>query len=263
MPSLIRVGPLAVAVESDGANWASALATRYGAFAIDEVASPDFELRLVARSEAPSIEALASLHAEPVEVAAQGDRWAFTAPSFCGSLDFGRRRAEVSGPLHRHAVDFALRLLLASEVAGGMLVHGALLGSSDGAWLCAGPSGAGKTTLGRLFPEAALCDELTFLRREDGGSWSAFATPFWRGRPVSAPLRAVRWIRHGSCDRLTRLTSSETLRRLAPEVRWPLGGEAQAATLGRLLRLIAEIEVAELAFRPTTGVWNVLEGRVA
>lgn len=263
MPSLIRVGPLVVALAPDEADWDSALAPRYGAFAIAEASIPDFEVHLIARSPTPDGATLASMHGEAVEVAAQGGRWDFKAPSFRGTLDLDRRRAEVSGPLHRHALDFALRLLLASELAGGLLMHGALLGSAAGAWLCAGPSGAGKTTLGRLFPEASLCDELAFLRREGSGSWMAFATPFWKGRPAKAPLRAVRWIRHGGCDRLSRLSASEASRRLAPEVRWPIGSEAQAATLGRLSQLVAEIEVAELMFRPTTAVWSVIGGRAA
>lgn len=262
MPPLIRVGPLAVALQSDGADWIAALASRYGDFALAGATAADFELRLTALSAAPDGEGIAALYAERIEFAAEGARWEFRAASFRGVLDLDRRRGEVFGPLHRHAVDLAIRLLLASELAAGLVVHGALLGSPSGAWLCAGPSGAGKTTLGRLFPEAALCDELTFLRREDVGGWTAYATPFWQGRPVSAPLLGVRWIRHGESDRLARLRGPEAWRRLAPEVRWP-PGDAAAAALGRLTQLLAEVEVAELAFRPTPGVWSVLEGRAA
>lgn len=263
MPPLIRVGPLAVALESDGAGWLDALASRYGAFALAGSTAADFELRLEACSAAPDREGLSALHTEEIEFVAEGHRWEFRAASFRGVLELDRRRGEVSGPLHRHAVDLALRLLLTSELAGGLLVHGALLGTAAGAWVCAGPSGAGKTTLGRLFPAVAWCDELTFLRREAGGEWTAFATPFWQGRPISAPLLGVRWIRHGESDRLAPLRGSEAWRRLAPEVRWPPGAIGAAATLDRLGQLLADVEVAELSFRPTPGVWRVLEGRAA
>jgi hypothetical protein len=85
-------------------------------------------------------------------------------------------------------------LQLALQVGGRaheiLWIHG--LGAVDDAgrgWLVPGPSGAGKTTIGRVagFPRV-LSDEMVALRLHDG-AWRIWGSPFWsrgRRRPLDA-----------------------------------------------------------------------------
>ncbi|MDB4971517.1 MAG: hypothetical protein JWN44_7206 [Myxococcales bacterium] len=78
-------------------------------------------------------------------------------------------------------------------VAGGALMHGAAIGGRDGAFLVAGPSGAGKTTMSRAAaPQGAavLSDERTILRPARGGGWMLGGTP-WPGEGKFADNRSM------------------------------------------------------------------------
>ncbi len=68
-------------------------------------------------------------------------------------------------------------LVLARQ--GGFLLHAASAVRNGKAFVFAGVSGAGKTTLSRLAPADAdvLSDEISYVRKEAGGYY-AYGTPF-------------------------------------------------------------------------------------
>jgi len=58
--------------------------------------------------------------------------------------------------------------------------------------------------------------------------------------------------------------SNAARRRRAAEVVWPtFAPEAAERALDLLARLLVEVPVAELRFRPDAGVWSALAGEVA
>jgi hypothetical protein len=84
-------------------------------------------------------------------------------------------------------------LLLAME--GGFQLHASSAIRNGHAFLFAGVSGAGKTTMARLAPSDALVltDEISYIRRIAGG-YRAYGTPFAGelarpGANASAPLQ--------------------------------------------------------------------------
>lgn len=250
-------------LEAEDPRWWDALLPRYGSFASaqqDPAAGGGSKtLRLHATSAPPDSSAVARFGAEPVVVEGLRDGWILTT-SWC-RIAFDRRsgRCEVEGPLHRLAIDLALRHLLAEDLADGLLLHAALLVDGERAFLCAGPSGCGKSTLAELLPGAALCDELAVARRETKGRWRAWSLPFWHGRPGCGRLAAIHLLEHAVQPSRRALPPAEALRRLAPEVIWPAHEEAATGRALELLgALAAEVPVSALAFRPEREVWELI-----
>ncbi len=265
MPVLRRftvdLAGLAVAFEAADEAWPAALAPRYGAFATRR--APRFVIRLTGAGEVRDAAALARLMAEPLAIVAAGSRLTLRSASVAAAVDLTTGQGELSAPVHRHGVDSLLRALLALTAPEALLLHGALAAEDGRAFVCAGPSGAGKSTLAALLGERGLCDELCLLRRGEEG-WTAHALPFWHGRPGGGRLAGVRLLVHGPDHELRRLAPEAARRRLAAEVVWPtFAPEAAERALDLLARLLVEVPVAELRFRPDAGVWSALAGEVA
>lgn len=262
MPALSRfaveLAGRVVAFEGDLPEWRGVLEPRYGTFRTAREA--EVRIELVSRGAVEGVEALAALRAEEPEIAADGaDRLELRSPSLAATVDLAAGRGRLASPLDRHGVDAVTRALLATWFDDALLVHGALLTRGGDAWLGAGPSGAGKSTLAALAGAAALCDELTLLRRSNDRSWFAHALPFWHGRPGGGGLRGVRLLEHGASPRLRGLDPAAARRRLLAEVVWPTFAPARCArALELVASLLAEVEVAALEFRRAPDFWEAL-----
>ena len=121
----------------------------------------------------------------------------------------------------QYPLDELLMLHLLSR-GRGIEVHacGVMYGSGDGL-LFPGHSGAGKTTMARLWEKTGeitiLSDDRIIVRRVDGEYWM-YGTP-WHGedrfaQPVRARLRQVYFLRQGSENALSRKTGAEAAARL-------------------------------------------------
>jgi len=261
-PFTVDLAGLVVAFAGDDPRWEAVLAPRYGLFRTRR--APAIEVALTTRGEVHDDATRAALRAETPEVAAEGGALLLRSASIEARLDgAGAPRATLAAPLDRHGVDALVRLLLAARMPDSLLMHGALLVDAGEAFLATGPSGAGKSTLAKLCGERAHCDELTLLRRVAPGRWEAAALPFWHGRPGGGRLRGVRLLRHAAEHTLAPLPAAEAARRVSAEVIWPTFSPARVArSLALLDRLLAEVEIAELAFARAAGVWPVLAGTV-
>ena len=260
-PFVVDLAGLVVALEGVQPAWERVLAPRYGAFRTTQ--PPALRVALVARGAVAGLEALERLRAEVVTVEAGGGRLELRSRSIAASFDLAAGTGTLAAPLDRHGVDALMRALLTIRFEDGLLLHGALVAEGGDAWLCGGPSGAGKSTLAALAGEAALCDELTLLRRSGPGIWNAYALPFWHGRPGGGRLRGVRLLEHAPVHRLVALAPAEACRRLLAEVIWPTFSAPHCErTLELAGRLLEEVEVAALRFRPTPDFRAVLAATV-
>lgn len=135
-------------------------------------------------------------------------------------------------------------LTLAGLRRGILLVHGAGWRDGTGAWLFAGRSGAGKSTITRILGKRhALSDELTLLHHAGAGT-TAYSTPFWgelqRGGEQSrrGALRGICSLRHGAAVDLTPAARPHTLRTLLSTI---LFFSDNAGLMRRLLATAAAI----------------------
>ncbi len=136
-------------------------------------------------------------------------------------------------------------------VIGGVLTHAAAIAGRDGAFLVAGPSGAGKTTMSRFaaaLGARVLSDERTIVRPQPDApaKWLLGGTP-WPGEGgfahnSSVPLRGLIFIEQADRDELVPLSPARALARLYvchfPPVWDP---EACERTLGHLDQLVREV----------------------
>src|SRR6266571_5073410 len=108
---------------------------------------------------------------EDVRVRLECGRWLMERGDFRAEWDPERRRGWVRQTAHPYAIDSVLRILHTLLLArqGGFLVHAASAIRDGRAFLLAGPSGAGKTTLARLAPPdvALLTDEVSYVRAKE------------------------------------------------------------------------------------------------
>jgi hypothetical protein len=106
--------------------------------------------------------------AEEVRVRAEGGRWVMERGDFRAEWDLARRRGRVRQSPNPYSIDSVLRILHSLVLAreGGFLVHAASVIRNGRAFLFAGVSGAGKTTISRLAPPdvALLTDEVSYVR---------------------------------------------------------------------------------------------------
>jgi len=130
---------------------------------------------------------------------------------------FGRRR--VVNPL-QYPLDELLLLHILSRGKGAE-VHACGLVEAGNGYLFAGHSGAGKTTMARLWERhpgvTVLSDDRIVLRQIDGRFWM-YGTP-WHGeaglaQPIRAPLKQVFLLRHAAENAVAPVAGAEATARL-------------------------------------------------
>jgi len=162
------------------------------------------------------------------------------------------------------------QILLVNHLAsrGGVLLHacGAQIGRE--VIVCAGPCGAGKSTLARILRDGSrhplLSDDRVVVRDVDG-ELLAFGTP-WAGDGGVAssrcgPLRSLCFLHHGSANTLRPLPGDEAASRLCSVASIPWYDRQFAEkVLGFLDRLFGRVPTYDLPFAPDSRVISTLEG---
>lgn len=166
--------------------------------------------------------------------------------------------AMVANPLAYPLGELMMIGLLAR--GSGLLMHAAGVDDSGKGLLFVGHSGAGKTTLARLWErEAALLNDDRVVLREQGGRFWIHGTP-WHGehtatRPDGVPLARVFIIEHGAVQRLRLCAPAAAtpllLARSFPP-HWDAAG--MAFSLDFCSRLAAAVPVWHLEFTPDAQV---------
>jgi hypothetical protein len=170
------------------------------------------------------------------------------------------------GVRNPYALDSLLRVLLSWKLLGhhGFLLHAATVLRLGRAYVFTGRSGAGKSTVASLSQEGTvLTDEISLLRREDGG-WRAYGTPFWgefraAGSNTSAPVAGIFRLLQAPENRVTPIRPVTLLRSILPNVLF-FSSEAQAnrSLLEILTRAAKEVPGYNLEFRKNATFWEVL-----
>ncbi|MDH7487673.1 MAG: hypothetical protein QHJ81_15555 [Anaerolineae bacterium] len=194
----------------------------------------------------------------------------FAAGGYEGEVDVAQGRAwqHLSSVDPLEDIEYFLRVctaLLAFE-HGSVLLHAAGLRRGGQGYAFFGPSGSGKTTVARLSPDAEVLNDDLVLLQQEQGQWHVHGTPFWNptqvrpGKVTHAPLRALYHLVQDREVYLEPLPKAKALARLIAST--PLIA-AHPERLPRLLdlhqRLLAEVPVCDLHFRPDPSFWALID----
>jgi hypothetical protein len=261
---VVEIGALPVLVRTTSPEFLKILGNRYGGF-VNPVAQPVFELEVEIASSAtlPG----ANDPDEDLSVRFEQGRWVLERGDFYAELDSALRRGHIRQTASPYAIDAALRivhsLLLAKE--GGLLVHAASTLRNGRAFLFAGVSGAGKTTISRLAPPDAtlLTDEISYIRRA-GEGYVAFGTPFsgelaQHGDNVQAPLAALYLLAQGPENRIDPVSHADAVRAVLKSVLFfAHDSELVGHVFDSVSDLVQTVPVQRLTFVPDSRVWELI-----
>jgi hypothetical protein len=257
----VEIGGMAIALHTQDRAFRELLETRYSGFIKSSAnAQFEFDIDLFEPSEATHTD-------EDVQVRLQDGEWFLQRGDFRARWDSKAGRGHIRQSRNPYAIDSVLRivhtLILAKQ--GGFLVHAASAILGGRAFLFAGVSGAGKTTISRLAPPDAtlLTDEISYVRRE-GNQLLACGTPFAGeltrvGENRSAPLSMLFLLEKGPENRIEPVSSSEATRLLLRNVLF----FAEDTELVNLVfrsacEFVEQVPVRRLIFVPDERVWEII-----
>lgn len=257
----IEIGGMAIALRTRDLAFRQLLENRYAGF-IKPSSSPQFEFDIDLFEPAETARA-----DEDVQVRMQDGQWLLQRGDFRAQWDARACRGRIRQSRNPYAIDSVLRivhtLILARQ--GGFLVHAASAIRGGHAFLFAGVSGAGKTTISRLAPPDAtlLTDEISYIRRE-GNAYRACGTPFAgelakAGENRSAPLHTLFLLEQGPENRIEPVSASEATRLLLRNILF----FADDSELVRMVfqsacEFVERVPVRRLSFVPDKRVWEMI-----
>jgi hypothetical protein len=204
---------------------------------------------------------------EDLSVQLREGEWWMERGDFAARWDPRTGSGKVRQPENPYSLDCVLRIVhsLVLAESGGVLLHASSAVRNGKAFVFAGVSGAGKTTMARLAPSDAvlLTDEISYVRPE-GGGFRAYGTPFAGelaepGANVSAPLAAIYLLTQASEERIEEVDPALAVQAL---LRNTLFFAQDAALVRRVFAtacaLVAQVPVRRLRFRPQAEVWGLI-----
>lgn len=257
---VIEIGNIPVRVRSDEPAFLQMLENRYVGFVGGtQRADYEFEVELAPPSEEGADDDLRVLQ--------QSGRWSLERGDFRAEWDPTSNQGSIRQSVNPYAIDSVLRIVhtfvLASE--GSFLVHAASAVRNGRAFLFAGVSGAGKTTISRLAPKdvVLLSDEISYVRR-NGDSYFAFGTPFAgelakSGENTSAPIAAVYLLAKGPENRIEAVGPADANRALLESILFfAQEPELVKSVFQAACEFVCRVPIYRLTFVPNAGVWEMI-----
>jgi hypothetical protein len=257
---VIAIGGIPVRVNTTDPGFLDMLENRYAGFVSEEARTEfDFDVDLVA-PESGNRDA-------DVSVKHRSGRWFMERGDFRAEWEPATRKGWIRQSANPYSIDAVLRIVHTLVLArqGGFLLHSASAIRNGKAFLFAGVSGAGKTTISRLAPADAtlLTDEISYIRKQDE-DYFAFGTPFTGelaklGENTSAPLAALYLLAQGPENKIEPVAAPDAARGLLANmlffaedqemVHWAF----QAAC-----DFVHRVPVYRLTFAPDARVWEMI-----
>jgi hypothetical protein len=265
---VIEVGGLPVRVNTTDSGFLSLLQERYSGYVRNahqgsgEVSGPpevEFDVEIV-QSGFGDREA-------DVSVTHRAGLWSIRRGDFLAEWEPGTRHGWIRQSSNPYSIDAVLRIVHTLVLAkrDGLLLHSASAVRNGKAFLFAGVSGAGKTTISRLAPAdtTLLTDEISYVRRRDNG-YIAFGTPFTGemaklGENISAPVAALYLLAQGSENRIDPVAPAEAVRSvLANVLFFAEDEELVQAVFHSVFEFVSRVPVSRLTFVPDARVWELI-----
>jgi hypothetical protein len=258
-PVVVEIGGLPIRLETNNPGFRRLIEKRYAGF-LNPLAAPAFYFEIHLTSSAHQAD-------QDVQVFKRGSTWRLERGDFRAELDIRRREGWIRQSGNPYSLDAVLRithsLLLAME--GGFLLHAASAVRNGRAFLFAGVSGAGKTTIVRLAPADAivLTDEVSYIR-PSGRGYQACGTPFAGelarpGANLSAPFETLFFLEKAPANRIDpvspRIAASALLRHI---LFFAQDSDLVRCVFDRAVEFVSRARTARLAFRPDAHVWELI-----
>lgn len=257
---VVEVGGMPVRVNTKDPGFLVMLQDRYAGFLSDSgQAEIEFDVDLVEPNPAnPDAD---------VHVTQRQGRWCLTRGDFRAEWEPASRRGWIRQSANPYSIDSVLRIVhtLALARQGGFLMHSASAIRNGKAFLFAGVSGAGKTTISRLAPSDAtlLTDEISYVRKQ-GAGYVAFGTPFTGelaklGENVCAPVAALYLLAQGPENRIDPVPDGEAARSLLANVLFFAEDEELVqSAFHSAFEFVSRVPVSRLTFVPNPQVWELI-----
>ena len=202
-----------------------------------------------------------------VRVTCQSGRWLLERGDFRAEWEVGARRGALRQDSNPYSIDAVLRIVHTLVLAkqGGFLLHAASAIRHGKAFLFAGVSGAGKTTISRLAPADAtlLTDEISYVRKHDRG-YVAYGTPFTGelaklGENASAPVEVLYLLAQGPENRIDPVPVADAGRELLSNMLFFAEDQAMVhCAFQAACDFVHQVPVRRLTFVPDARVWEMI-----
>ncbi len=258
---VIAIGGVPVRVNTTERDFLEMLQDRYAGFlSAQSDAEFDFDVDL-------SPPAFADPDAD-VSVTYRSGRWLLERGDFRAEWEPSARHGWIQQRANPYSIDAVLRIVHTLVLArqGGFLLHSASAVRNGKAFLFAGVSGAGKTTISRLAPADAtlLTDEISYVRKQDAG-YVAFGTPFTGelaklGENTSAPVAALYLLAQGPENRIEPVAVADAGRELlANMLFFAEDQEMVHSAFQAACDFVHRVPVYRLTFVPDARVWEMIQ----
>jgi hypothetical protein len=256
----IEIGGIPVRVYTTDPAFLSLLHDRYAGFV---GSAENYEIEFDVEITSPGF---ADPNA-PVRVTQERGRWSLERGDFRAQWEPVSRRGWIRQTANPYSIDAVLRIVHTLVLArqGGFLLHSASAIRNGKAFLFAGVSEAGKTTISRLAPSdvTLLTDEISYVRRQ-GDGYAAFGTPFTGelaklGENVSASVTALYLLAKGPQNRIDPVPQAEAARSLLANLLFfAKDDELVQATFHSAFEFVSRVPVSRLTFVPDARVWELI-----
>ena len=257
---VIEIGGMPVRVQTTDPQFLVMLQDRYAGF-VTSSQQPEIEFDVdltPTRNADPNV---------PVRVTQRSGRWTFERGDFRAEWVPASRTGRIQQNANPYSIDAVLRIVHTLVLArqGGFLLHSASAIRNGKAFLFAGVSEAGKTTISRLAPPDAtlLTDEISYVRKHDA-AYTAYGTPFTGelaklGENVSAPIAALYLLAKGSQNRIDPLSQAEATRSLLANLLFfAEDGDLVQSIFHSAFEFVSRVPVSRLTFVPNARVWELI-----
>lgn len=260
-PVTIEIGGTAITIRTESPHFRRLLTDRYAGFV---AASRSHDVELEVELFEPGDTADSN---DDLRLSRRGTEWSIQRGDFRARWNAATGRGLVRQPASPYAIDSVLRIIHSLILArrGGFLLHAASAIRGGHAFLFAGVSGAGKTTISRLAPCDAtlLTDEISYLIRREQ-DYCAYGTPFAGelarvGENVSAPIKSLFLLEKGAENRIEAVSEAEAVRSLLRHVLFFADDGALVNEVFRsVCQFVNQVPVRRLIFVPDARVWNII-----
>jgi hypothetical protein len=269
---VIAIGGVPVRVNTADPDFLEMLERRYAGFvsAAEERAEFDFDVDLSPAASADQDSDMNVTH--------RSGRWLMERGDFRAEWTPATGTGRIHQSANPYSIDAVLRVVHTLVLArqGGFLLHSASAIRNGKAFLFAGVSGAGKTTISRLAPPDAtlLTDEISYVRQVDAsnhsdsseksGGYVAFGTPFTGelakvGENTSAPVAALYLLAQGPENRIEPVAVADAGRELLSNMLFFAEDQEMVhRAFQAACDFVGRVPVYRLTFVPDMRVWELI-----